>query len=290
MKNHAHRTRSLLAAAVLAAVTACDVNLEPLTAVTQALGAEDAAAGDEAAAPPAAGEGGDGDDAAGLDDVEEGRVPHDCDRERRERGIAPPDGFEDVALAACLPPLADGVDPGRAPRHRGHLAPLYDSDESHSLDDGERQQLFDDVTAGCTARNARLLADFDADTDGALSQTEWDAARAARREAREAERAALDSDGDGEISREEHEAARANLIATWDSDASGDLDEGERATMRADLQERVRAGDMLPPLPLLDPRGRGGDGHHAPEGRSRPDDDDDRAPPPPPGGASEGEG
>jgi len=298
-KNH-HRLgalfgATLLATTGLAGVAACDVNLDALTGLTQALGAEDAAAGDEtstdtsgdagtsADAPPDAAS--DAPPDAPPDAPSDG--PPDCDRDRRDHGIAPPDGFDGVEIAACVPPVDDGVDLGRPPHHRGHLAPIYDADESHSLDDTELQQLTDDVTAGCTARNAQLLVDFDTDESGGLSQTEWDAARQAMHDAHEAERAAIDTDGDGEISDDEHEAARAALIATWDDDDSGDLDDAERAAMRADLQELVRTGQPLPPLPLLGPPGGpdgpDGDHHRGPHGdhHGGPDGDGDGPPPPP---------
>jgi hypothetical protein len=272
----------VLGATVLTGQAACDGDLDALAGVSQALGAEDAAAAAET-----------GDDAASDDAASDdltGEAPHDCDRERRDHGIAPPAGFEGVEIAACAPPIADGVDVGRPPHHRGHLAPLYDADESHSLDDAEQRQLIDDVTAGCTARSARLLADFDDDADGALSQAEWDAARQAMRDAHEGLRTSLDSDGDGEISPTEHEAARAALIATWDVDDSGDLDATERAALRADLQALVRAGDPLPPLPLLAPPGARGEMHSDHPGHGAHHGDHDGPSPPPPPGDDAGAG
>ena len=286
MKKNHHRLgalfgATLLASTALASIAACGVNLDALTGLTQALGAEDAAAGDEASTDTGSGDG-TGADATGDATSD---APPDCDRDRRDHGIAPPDGFDGVELAACAPPVDDGVALGRPPHHRGHLAPIYDEDESHSLEDAELQELTDDVTAGCTARNAQLLVDFDTDQSGALSQTEWDAARQALRDAHAAERAAIDTDADGEISDAEHEAARAALIATWDEDDSGDLDETERAAMRADLQQLVRTGQPLPPLPLLGPPGGPGGphgGHHGGHGHhdDGPDFDGDGPPPP----------
>jgi hypothetical protein len=246
----------LLAACV--GVVACDAALtEPLSALGQALEAEDAATSDDATT-----------DDATTDDANDGSVADgDCDGPggRRARGIAPPDGFDDVEVEACALPLEEGVDAGRRPHHRGHLAPLYDEDESHDLSEEEAAALAADVAAGCAARGATLLASWDADGSGALSQTEWDAARAALRAAHEAERADLDTDGDGRLSPAEreaaHEAAHDALIATWDLDDSGDLDETERAAMREDLQALVRAGERLPPLP---PPPGGRHGHHGP--------------------------
>lgn len=264
------RTRSLQTIWTLSALTAsltgasaCDSLLETTTQLTQAITAEDSAATDEVAAT---------NDAATDDTGMDG----DCNRAAGERGRPgePPPDFGELDVAACAPPVAEGVTLGRPPHGRGHLAPVYDADESRSLDDTELAALQADVTAGCTARNAALITDFDEDGDGLLSQAEWDAARAARRAAHEEERAGLDTDGDGEISSEEHDAARAALIATWDADGSGDLDEDERAAMRTDLQALVRAGEPLPPLPFMGAHhGPGGPGGHG--GMPPPPDSDD---------------
>lgn len=247
----------------LMTVAACEADLESaITSVTDALSAEAQALADDVTDAAADA---DADGAADEDGDGQGRGP------RGERGDRPPppEGFEEIEVEACTPPVADGVDLGRRPHHRGHLAPIYDADESRSLDDTEQAALVADLTAGCSARNAAVLADFDVDASGDLSQEEWDAARASLRAAHEEERASLDTDGDGELSESEHEAARAELMATWDLDDSGDLDADERAAMRADLQALVRAGDPLPPLPLFGPPG----GHH--HRRGPPPDDVD---------------
>jgi hypothetical protein len=267
--------RTLHAGAValsLMTVAACEADLEgAITSVTDALNAEAQALADDVtdAAADDDDDDDDADDDGAADDGDgEGRGP------RGERGDRPPppEGFEEIEVEACTPPVADGVDLGRRPHHRGHLAPIYDVDESRSLDDTEQAALVADLTAGCTARNAAVLADFDVDASGDLSQAEWDSARASLRAAHEAERASLDTDGDGELSETEHEAARAELMATWDLDDSGDLDADERAAMRTDLQALVRAGDPLPPLPLFGPPGGHGRGHRGPPPDRRDDD------------------
>jgi hypothetical protein len=252
----------------LTGTTACDSLLETTTWLTQAITAEDSAATDDVAATDAT------DDAA----TDDAGMDGDCNRPAGERGRPgePPPEFGELDVAACAPPVAEGVTLGRPPHGRGHLAPVYDADESRSLDDAELAALQADVTAGCTARNAALITDFDEDGDGLLSRAEWDAARAARRAAHEEERQSLDTDGDGEISSEEHDAARAALIATWDADGSGDLDEAERAAMRTDVQALVRAGEPLPPLPFMGAHhGPGGHGGHG--GIPSPPDSDDSA-------------
>jgi hypothetical protein len=249
-------TRNMLALALaFPALFACDSMLsafEPLTEVTQAVTAEDAATSEEI------------DGNADESDM----VARECDGPRDGDGgpLFPPPPPE-VEIAACAPPVADDVDLGRGGRPRGHLAPIYDEDESRDLNDEELASLQADAAAGCTARNASLLDEFDVDTDGLLSQSEWDSMREAKRALRDAEREALDTDGDGEISREEHEAAHAALIEAWDVDDNGDLDDAERAAMREDLQQLVRTGERLPPLPIFGAHHQG-----------------DRPPPPPPDG------
>lgn len=230
--------RSATAMALTLGTFACDIELDPVEAVAQALNAEDAAVADEGAG------------AADGEDREGRHRPPACRGDR-----PPPQGFEDIEVAACAPPVGDDVDLGRAPPHRGHLAPIYDADESHTLEEAELTLLQADLTAGCGARNGALLADFDVDADGVLSQIEWDSARIARRAAHDEERDALDTDGNGELSRDEHDAARAALIATWDADEDGELSAEERIELRADMQALVRAGDPLPPLPLGPPDG-----------------------------------
>lgn len=108
-----------------------------------------------------------------------------------------------------------------------------------------------EATLGC----AEVLACFDADGDGLLSETERQAARAARR-AEVLER--FDADGDGALSETEHQAAREakrrEFMARFDEDGDG----------RFSYQERGRIGRHHP--------GFGGRvGHHGvgPEVRRR---------------------
>ena len=256
------RTRTLQtiwALGVLTGTMACDSMVETTTRLTQAITAEDSAATDDVA-----------DAATDTGAATDRGMDGDCDHPAGERGHpgeAPPE-FGALDGAACAPPVAAGVLLGRPPHGRGHLAPIYDGDDSHNLDETELASLQADVAAGCSARNATLIADFDEDGDSLLSQAEWDAAREARRAAHAEERASLDTDGDGEISSDEHDAARAALVAAWDVDGSGDLDDAERAAMRVDLQALVRAGERLPPLPFMG-------AHHGPgRGGMRPAHDD----------------
>ena len=126
---------------------------------------------------------------------------------------------------------------------------IYDDDESHSLDDTELAKLRSDLSAGCDARNATLLASFDTDTSGVLEQAEWDAAKASLKAAHDAVQAAIDVDGDGTVTREEIQAAAEDFVATWDDDGDGTLSATERTAFRTAMQSLIRSGQPLPFIP-----------------------------------------
>jgi Ca2+-binding EF-hand superfamily protein len=114
------------------------------------------------------------------------------------------------------------------------LLSLYDADDSGALDATELGQLQSDVQARCAQREAALLARFDTDGDGQLSDAEREAAGAALRarfgrrhpgarveadagtgngvpgmsprDRRERARTHFDADGDGALNREERRA------------------------------------------------------------------------------------
>jgi hypothetical protein len=153
-----------------------------------------------------------------------------------------------VELPVCTPPVASDVVHDHPPHGPRHLVALYDADASGDLSDEELAALQADVTAGCEAKRVAALAAFDADGNGELSQAEWDALTTAKRAEREAAHAARDLDGDGEVSRAEREAARAADIAEFDTDGDGALSDEEQAAMRTALQALVRAGEHVPPL------------------------------------------
>jgi hypothetical protein len=261
----------LVALSTVAAVGGCDALDETIAAltaqITEAVSAEEQALVDDTTDPAD----GAADDRAADDGTADDGTADDGEGRGGHRHAAPgaaPDSFGDVEVPVCAPPVAADVELGHRQHGRAHLAAIYDNDESGDLDDTELAALQADAALGCELKNASLLADFDVDGDGALAQAEYDAARDARREARDAARAAADTDGDGEVSRDEHEAAEAAVISSWDVDVSGDLDETERAAMRADLQALVRAGADLPPLP-----GRGARHEHGRRGHGRHDED-----------------
>ncbi len=100
-----------------------------------------------------------------------------------------------------------------------------------------------------------ILETFDADGDGALSDEEKQAARAAKRERHQERRDSffdnVDTDGNGQISRDEFRAAREtrkanrqqrreNVKAQFDADGDGELSDDEKNTLREYLREWVR--------------------------------------------------
>ncbi len=154
-------------------------------------------------------------------------------------------------------------------RERGPLMEMlgmvYDLDQSHELDESERETLFEDFEARCEAIHARVLEDFDADGDGELNEEEKESARAALEEEREARRAeheaAMEEQGgppeqgqqgegppegaegtDGERPSME-ERGIPPWAASYDVDGDGQLSDEELSTLRAEARERIRNGE-----------------------------------------------
>jgi Ca2+-binding EF-hand superfamily protein len=121
------------------------------------------------------------------------------------------------------------------------LLELYDADESGALDATELGALQGDVEARCAGREAALIARFDTDGDGELSDAERQAAREAlehrfgRGRGHERGDAGAD-DGDGESPRERRERAAGR----FDRDGDGRLNRGERRAFGEHLRGCVR--------------------------------------------------
>ena len=98
-------------------------------------------------------------------------------------------------------------------------------------------------------KKAEILAEFDADGDGKLSEDERKAAMEARKKAFMEK---YDTDGDGELSDDEKAAAREArkkaIIAKFDKDGDGELNDEEKKAAREAFGKR-RGGK----------RGKGGD-------------------------------
>lgn len=245
------------------------VDAKELLLLSAISGEEDSLAGDLSASSRGDGEGPEADRAAPPPMFRE------CDAEGEFVGLF--NAYDEDASGAL-----DGEEPteveadhgGRPGGPRDGLRHLigfvYDLDQSHSLEDSELAVLFDDFTARCGAIQERLLAEFDADGDGALSEAEQAEARAAHEARMEAERAAMEAcrcdgerpggrgEGPPEGERGEGPPPRGEggeppfgpLEQAYDTDGDGALSEAERSAAREALRADLRAGER--PGPELD--------------------------------------
>lgn len=146
--------------------------------------------------------------------------------------------------------------PGGPRAHFLHLLRVvYDTDMSGSFEDAELATIFDDFTIRCEAIHAEVLAEYDADGDGALSEAEQDAARAGHLAQMEAERDTLEACRDElgpppEAAGERPEPGTAPfgpLEQEFDADADGALSEAELSELRAEMRTRITSGDRPHP-------------------------------------------
>lgn len=139
-------------------------------------------------------------------------------------------------------PPADGAHPMRH-RHGGPLLAIYDDDADGTLSDDERAARDADLAAGCTARNAEVVAAFDVDGDALLNATEW----AAARDAHHAEhRARIDRRNAATHDVDVDDGGDVDVVATWDADGDGVLSITERRALNNALRSLVREGLRLP--------------------------------------------
>jgi hypothetical protein len=151
----------------------------------------------------------------------------------------------------------EGKGPGMGgPReHFLHLLRVvYDTDASRSFEDAELEVIFDDFTARCEAIHAEVLAEYDADGDGELSESEQDTAREGHIAKMEAERAEVDACRDEmgpppELGArpEEGEAPFGPLEQEFDADGDGALSASELETLRTEMRARIVSGEKPHP-------------------------------------------
>ncbi len=158
--------------------------------------------------------------------------------------------------------MAEHGGPRGGPRaHFLHLLRVvYDADISRQFEDAELESIFEDFTARCSAIHEDVVAEYDADGDGALSDAEQSAAREGHMAEAESQREAMDAcrpEGpppEGEGARrgppEEGEVPFGPLEEEFDADGSGDLSTAELTTLRETLRDRIRSGDR--PQPACD--------------------------------------
>ncbi len=163
---------------------------------------------------------------------------------------------------------AEGPREGDPREHFLHLLRVvYDVDQSREFEEGEMAQIFDDFTVRCEVIQEQLLAEYDADGDGALSEAEQDAARVGQEEKLRAEREEVEAcrdemgpppeargeggpgeGGEGGEGRGEGGPGAGGappfgpLEMEFDADEDGALSEGELATLRDTLRDRIRSG------------------------------------------------
>jgi hypothetical protein len=82
--------------------------------------------------------------------------------------------------------------PGPRDRFLHLLRIVYDTDMSGQFEDAEMSAIFDDFTARCEAIHADVLATYDVDGDGELSESEEDTAREGHIAQMKADRSAVD--------------------------------------------------------------------------------------------------
>jgi Ca2+-binding EF-hand superfamily protein len=138
------------------------------------------------------------------------------------------------------------------PRELSAFAKTLDTDADGKLTPEERQ-------AGAESHNAyhaALVAQFDTNTDGTLSDAEWFAivpkpeqqgqqGNADRRRARDGEgqanRGPRQGAGDGQRGGDRMAEARGKMLERFDGDGDGELSETERQAARAAMTQRTRA-------------------------------------------------
>jgi len=153
----------------------------------------------------------------------------------------------------------EGGPEGKGPRRGGPrehflhlLRVVYDTDLSREFEEGELDVIFEDFTARCEAIHAEVLAEYDVDGDGELSEEEREAARDGHMAQMEADRAEMESCRD-EMARPEGERPEPGevpfgpLEQEFDADGDGALSEAELETLRTEMRARIVSGDKPHP-------------------------------------------
>ncbi len=134
---------------------------------------------------------------------------------------------------------------GHGPHGWHLLGWVYDADDSGALDEAERQEMIGDFDERCAVLQQRLVDDFDADGDGQLTGDELDAAFVEI----DAGRAAFGGRPE-DAERPQPGSAPAPVVAAYDGDGDGSLDEEETTAARAGVRAEIRAGN--PPVPVAE--------------------------------------
>ena len=129
------------------------------------------------------------------------------------------------------------------------LLGLYDADDSGELDATELGALEQDVEARCVGRETALLARFDTDGDGELSDAERQVARDTLEQRRHRGHGRGDAGADGDDGRpgESRRERRERVAERFDRDGDGRLSRGERRAFGDHLRGCVRGEHPVDP-------------------------------------------
>lgn len=148
--------------------------------------------------------------------------------------------------------------PPHGPRHHflHLLRVVYDTDRSGEFEQSELDVIFADFTERCEAIHAEVLAEYDADGDGTLSEDEKAAARDGHIAQKDADRDEMEACRDemgGERPEEmgarpeEGEPPFGPLEQEFDADGDGALSAAELETLRIEMRARIVSGDKPHP-------------------------------------------
>ena len=140
--------------------------------------------------------------------------------------------------------------------HRGgppaELIEKFDVDGDGQLNQAEREAAHEQMKAQAQAKKAEFIAKFDSDGDGELNQTEREAAKAELGDAfkaRRGEGGRAGRPGDrggmhaqhGFGGQRGHHPLPPELVAEYDADGDGKLNEAERTVAREQMQAKAQA-------------------------------------------------
>jgi len=274
-------TRSTLAALCLSAFTfGCADLTDEVSAMEELLvsslsGAEDNMSGETGARMADDGSGGaDGGGAEGGDRAKAPPMFRECDAEGTFVGLvdaydADESGMVDGEEVEDVEREHAGPKKGGPRQHFLHLLRVvYDTDRSGEFEDAEMDVIFSDFTERCENIHAAVLAEYDADGDGELSESEKEAARDGHIAQMEAERAEMEAcretcerpegseggrpeGGDrgegGEGMGPGGEPPFGPLEQEFDADGDGALSEAELETLRSEMRARIASGERPHP-------------------------------------------
>lgn len=162
--------------------------------------------------------------------------------------------LDEAEAADCQDARAgrDDMEERNAHMRMAMLGLIYDLSEDGTLSDEEKAPLYEDFTARCEALSALVLAEFDADGDGALSDAELESAQRALEAEREAHRAEMEArmaeeGGPGSHGPPPEPGSRQVPPGMESFDLDGDelLSDAELSALRDAVRAKIRSGEPL---------------------------------------------